>query len=297
MVQASPRRHDPRRAGLVPVQGRPGPGDLRRQGVEPAPAPVQLLRRPPRPAPAHGPDGGHGRVGRVDDRPQRGRGADARVLADQGAQPALQRPPARRQELPVPRRHRRRAVAAGAGDARPQAQGHPLLRARTPTPTPSATRSTSCCARSRSARAARPSSTSTSGSAGRACCTTSRSAPVRASARSRRCRTASSSTELCDFLDGDTDPIVKRLDAEMRGAAGGAGVREGGPAARPAGDGAAGDRAPADGGRPQRGPRRHRHRRRRARGVGAGVLRAPGTGRRAQGLRARQGRGADARAG
>src|SRR4249919_2731817 len=25
--------------------------------------------------------------------------------------------------------------------------------------------------------------------------------------------------ELCDFLEGDTDPIVKRLDAEMRGAA------------------------------------------------------------------------------
>ena len=65
----------------------------------------------------------------MDDRAQRGRGADARVLADQGARPALQRPPPRRQELPVPRRHRRRAVAAGAGDAGSQAQGHPLLRA------------------------------------------------------------------------------------------------------------------------------------------------------------------------
>ena len=42
--------------------------------------------------------------------------------------PAVQRPAARRQELPVPRGHARRAVAAGAGHARPQAQGHPLLR-------------------------------------------------------------------------------------------------------------------------------------------------------------------------
>ena len=46
--------------------------------------------------------------------------------------------------------------------------------------------------------------------------------------------------ELCDFLDGDTDPIVKRLDAEMREAADDAGVREGGPGARPAGHACAG---------------------------------------------------------
>ena len=41
--------------------------------------------------------------------------------------------------------------------------------------------------------------------------------------------------DLCDFLDGDTDPIVKHLDAEMRAAATRAGVREGGPPARPPG--------------------------------------------------------------
>ena len=41
--------------------------------------------------------------------------------------------------------------------------------------------------------------------------------------------------ELCDFLDGDTEPIVKRLDAEMREAADRAGVRAGGPRPRPPG--------------------------------------------------------------
>ena len=44
--------------------------------------------------------------------------------------------------------------------------------------------------------------------------------------------------ELCDFLDGETAPIVNRLDAEMQEAAVDARVREGGPAARPAGHGA-----------------------------------------------------------
>ena len=39
-----------------------------------------------------------------------------------------------------------------------------------------------------------------------------------------------------------------------------AGVRAGGPRAGPAGGGAEGHRQAADGGRPQRGPRRHRHR-------------------------------------
>ena len=54
-------RHDPRRARLVPVQGRRGPGHLRRQGREPAPAPVELLPGPAQPAAPHRPDGGHRR--------------------------------------------------------------------------------------------------------------------------------------------------------------------------------------------------------------------------------------------
>src|SRR5262245_51567835 len=36
---ASRHRHDPRCPGLVPVQGRPGPGPLRRQGEEPPESP------------------------------------------------------------------------------------------------------------------------------------------------------------------------------------------------------------------------------------------------------------------
>ena len=118
-----------RRAGLVPVQGRPRTGDLRRQGVEPPPAALELLPRPPQHAPAHGADGRHGGDGGMDRGAQRGRGADARVLADQAAPAALQRPPAGRQELSVPGRDGRRAVASGARDAGAQAQGRPLLRA------------------------------------------------------------------------------------------------------------------------------------------------------------------------
>ena len=131
--------------------------------------------------------------------------------------PALQRPPARRQELPVPRRHRRRGVAAGAGDARPQAQGHPLLRALRPRLRHPRHARPAAAHRSRSARAARPSSTSTSGSAGRACCSTSRSARARASARSTRCRTASSSTSCATSSTATPTPIVKRLDARDAG--------------------------------------------------------------------------------
>ena len=52
-----------------------------------------------------------------------------------------------------------------------------------------------------------------------------------------------------------------------------------------------GHRAPADGGRAQRGHRRHRHRRRRARSGRPGLLRPQGPGGRAQGLHRRQGGG------
>jgi excinuclease ABC subunit C len=102
--------------------------DLRRQGVEPAPAAVELLPGPAQPASAHGADGGDGDERRVDRGAQRGRGAHARVQPHQAAPAAVQRAAARRQELSVPGRHARRAVPACTGDARPQAQGHPLLR-------------------------------------------------------------------------------------------------------------------------------------------------------------------------
>ena len=64
-------------------------------------------------------------------------------------------------------------------------------------------------------RTCRPaSSTRTSGSAGRACSSTSRSAPARASV-SRSVSYRQLVDELCDFLAGDTDEIVKRLETAM----------------------------------------------------------------------------------
>ena len=102
--------------------------------------------------------------------------------------------------------------------------------------------------------------------------------------------------ELLEFLEGDTDAGRAAARDGDEGGRGGAGVRAGGPAARPADRRAQGDRAAADGGRQGRGPRRHRHRRGRPRGRGAGVLRPPGPGGRPQGLRGRQGRGPRPRA-
>ena len=120
---------DPRRARVVPVPRRRGPGHLRGQGQEPArrgssnyfgpPASLtertrqMVARRRPR---------------RVDRGPQRGRGAVPRVQPHQAAPAALQHPPEGRQVLPVPRGHARRGMAAGDGDAGQQAQGRALLR-------------------------------------------------------------------------------------------------------------------------------------------------------------------------
>ncbi len=100
---------------------------------------------------------------------------------------------------------------------------------------------------------------------------------VRRRDRARR-RTTQLVEDLLEFLDGETDAVVQRLDGEMQAAAERAGVRAGGPAARPAQPASEGDREAADGRRPQRGPRRDRRRRGRARGRGAGVLRAQGPG-------------------
>ncbi len=86
--------------------------------------------------------------------------------------------------------------------------------------------------------------------------------------------------ELIDFLDGDTDDVVQRLERQMQEAAD-ASSTSGRPAAGPPDGGAPGHREAADGGRAQRGPRRHRHRRGRAGGRRPGVLRAPGPGGRA----------------
>ena len=80
------------------------------------------------PAPAHPADGDDGGVGAVDGGRDRGRGARARVLVDQGVRPAVQREVPRRQVVPVPRGDAGRRVPARPGDAGRQAQGHALLR-------------------------------------------------------------------------------------------------------------------------------------------------------------------------
>ena len=118
----------PTQPGVYRFRDARGPGDLRRQGEEPAGPAVVVLPGHRRPAPAHGHDGHHRRERRLDRRRDRGRGPPAGVQLDQGVRPALQREVPRRQVLPLAGGHRRRGVPAGDGRARRQAQGHPLLR-------------------------------------------------------------------------------------------------------------------------------------------------------------------------
>ena len=230
----------------------------------------------------------------MDDRAQRGRGVDARVLVDQAAQPAVQRPVARRQELPVPRRDGRRGVAAGARDAWPQAQGHPVLRAVRP--------------RLRDPRHARPAAAQLPdphvqpGQVQPA----PPARPAVPAVPHREVRRTVRRRDRSGLVPAARRRVVRlpgrrhrrdRQAARDRDAGGGdrVGVRAGGAPARSPDRRAQGDRQAADGGRPQRGHRCDRHRRGRSRGGRAGLLRAPWPGRRSQGFRARQGRGADAR--
>ena len=99
--------------------------------------------------------------------------------------------------------------------------------------------------------------------------------------------------ELIAFLDGDTQPVIKRLEAEMREAVRRPRVRAGRPAARSADRGPQGHREAADGDRAGRGPRLLRPGRGRAGGRRPGLLRAPGPGGGPQGVHRRQGRGPD----
>ena len=97
--------------------------------------------------------------------------------------------------------------------------------------------------------------------------------------------------QLMEFLEGDTEPIVRQLEVRMREASDALGVRAGGSPPRPAGQRAQGRREADDRHRAARGPRRHRDGRRRAGGGGPGLLRTAGAGGGPQGLRARPGRG------
>ena len=95
------------------------------------------------------------------------------------------------------------------------------------------------------------------------------------------------------FLDGDTEPVVERLEAEMRQAAEELEFERAARLRDQLGVGPAGDRAPADGHRatPEDldvvGDRRGR-----AGGSRPGPSRPPRPGRRAPGLRRREGRAA-----
>ena len=118
---------------------------------------------------------------------------------------------------------------------------------------------------------------------------------ARAWARSTRREYDRLVDELIEFLDGETQPVVRRLERQMREAADDLEFERAARLPRPAGQRAQGHREAADGHRAARGPRRDRHRRRRARGGRPGVLRAPGPGGGPQGLRRRQGGGRHAR--
>ena len=231
---------------------------------------------------------------RVDPGAQRGRGADARVQPHQAAPAPVQHPAARRQELPVPRRHRSTTSGRGRMVMRgPQAQGRRATSG--PYAHAYAIRETldlllrtfpiRTCSRQqvRPAPAPRP-----------AVPAVPHREVLRAVRRRDRPRglRRSSSQELFDFLDGDTDAdrqAARRARCARRptssSSSGRPGCATGSPAVRKAIER---QQMVAD---TQRGLRRDRHRRRRARGGGAGVLRAQGPGRRAQGLRRRQGRG------
>ena len=123
---------DPRPARGLPVLRRSGPGHLRRQGQESAVPAELLFRRPRQPAQPHPVDGQHRREGRLDRGADRGRGAAAGVLLDQGVRPPVQHQVPRRQVLSLARRDAVRGVSAGHGRPRGQAQRHPLLRALLP---------------------------------------------------------------------------------------------------------------------------------------------------------------------
>ena len=194
-MQRPPAGTDPRRPGLLPVQGRRRSGHLRGQGQEPAAAPVELLPEPAQPAAPHRADGGDRRVRRVDPGPQRRRGADARVQPHQAAPAPVQHPArattraTRSWPSPLDDEWPRAMVMRGS-----QAQGRPLLRALRP--------------RLRHPRDARPAAAHLphphllrqqarpprAAGAARACSSTSRSARGRASARSTRRPTTSSCT-------------------------------------------------------------------------------------------------------
>ncbi len=276
--EAPPRReHDPRRPRVLPVQGRPRPRAVRRQGQEPPEPAVELLRPARLADAADPPDGAGVRHGRMDRGPQRGRGAVPRVQPHQAPPAPLQHPVQGRQVLPVPRGHPRRGVAPGDGPAGSQAQGRAVLRA--------------LRARLRDPRDARPAAADVPDPhvheeqvrpppPARAPVPVRAHREVRGAVRRRhhprRLRRARPRADRLPRRRAQRDPRpARQADARVVGRAR---VRAGGPAARPDRLRAQGHRAPADGGAQGGGLRRHRARRRSDRGRGAGVPRTARTG-------------------
>ena len=150
---------------------------------------------------------------------QRRRSADARVQPHQAAPAPLQHPAEGRQELPVPGRHPRRRVAPGHGHAGRQAQGRALLRALRP--------------RLRHPRDARPAAAhlpdphllGQQARPAREAGSPVPAVPHREVLGALRGRDRPRPPTTCwwpsciDFLDGNTDAIVGRLETEMREAA------------------------------------------------------------------------------
>ena len=187
---------------------------------------------PDRPAPAHPQMVTTAAKRRLDRGPDRGRGAPAGVLLDQGVRPAVQRQVPRRQVLPLPRGHPDEEFPRVMVGARRQAQGHPLLRPLLPRlghprdRRPAAAGLPDAPCRPgvfKRPRAARPA---------RACSATSASARRRASAGSAPRSTARSSTTSATSWPATPTPMIKRLEREMNAASDATGVRAGRPAAR-----------------------------------------------------------------
>ena len=211
-------RHDPRGPRLLPVQGPRGPRHLRRQGALAAPAAVQLLPGPAPHAAPHRGDGGRRRDRRVDPGPQRGRGAHARVQPHQAAPTAVQHPAARRQELPVPGRDRGRRVAPAHGDAGRKRKG---VRYFGPYGHAYAIRETlDLLLRTFPLRTCSDNKFGRHERLGRPCllfhiekCSGPCVGEIDHAAYDGLV------DELLEFLDGDTDTIVRRLEGQMRAAA------------------------------------------------------------------------------
>ena len=118
----------PNEPGVYRFLDAAGRGALRGQGEGAAQARRQLPAPVGDAARAHRRDARAGRRARLGGDGDRVRGAPPRGQLHQGGAPAVQPPPARRQELPVHRGHAERRVAAGALLPRPPRARQPVLR-------------------------------------------------------------------------------------------------------------------------------------------------------------------------